>query len=74
MIQTGNLQAIQKLIMRFGVEIKKIIRDALELSYYSRGAWQYRDILMMSQGERDLALDFINERLKIASKQAFPVY
>lgn len=74
MIKAGDMRAVQKFIAKLGVEIKIIIKNTLEISYYSRGAWSYHQVLLMSQGERELALDFINERLKIASKQMFPVY
>jgi hypothetical protein len=74
MIQAGDMGAVQRLIMKLGVEIKQLIKLALEISYYSRGAWSYHQVLMMSQAEREMALEFINERLKIAAKQMFPVY
>ena len=74
MIRAGNMSEVQKLIMRLGNEIKALVKSALEISYYSRGAWSYHQVLLMSQGERELAVDFVNERLQIASKSMFPVY
>jgi len=74
MIQAGDMTAVQRLIMKLGAEIRSLVRSSLELSYYSRGAWSYHQVLMMSQAEREIAVDFINERLKIAAKQMFPVY
>ena len=74
MIRAGDMVAVQKHIMRLGGEIKQLVRSALEISYYSRGAWSYQAVLLMSQAEREMAVDFINERLKIASKSMFPVY
>ena len=68
------MSEVQKLIMRLGNEIKALVKSALEISYYSRGAWSYHQVLLMSQGERELAVDFVNERLQIASKSMFPVY
>lgn len=68
------MQAVQKLIVRLGSEIKNIVKSALEISYYSRGAWAYEQVLNMSQAEREMAVEFINERLKVASKQMFPIY
>jgi hypothetical protein len=68
------MPAVNKLIKRLGNEVKNIVKSALEISYFSRGAWGYHEVLMMSQGERELAVDFINERLKIASTSHFPVY
>jgi hypothetical protein len=74
MIKAGDMQAVQRLIGRLGNEIKALVKSALEISYFSRGAWSYHQVLMMSQAEREIAVDFINERLKIAGKSAFPVY
>ena len=74
MIRTGDGQQISKLIAQLGNEIKGIIRNSFELSYYSRGAWRYEDVLNMTAGERDIATDFINKRLEQAGKMSFPVF
>lgn len=74
MIKTGDMGAVRDHIVRLGVEIKHLVKSALEISYFSRGAWSYHQVLQMSQAEREMATDFINERLKVASKSAHPVY
>jgi hypothetical protein len=74
MIRLGDIGAVQNLIVKLGAEIKMLVKSALEISYYSRGAWSYHQVLLMSQGEREMAVEFINERLKIASKTMFPVF
>lgn len=74
MIRSGDMMAVQKHITRLGSEIKSLVRSAIEISYYSRGAWSYQQVLLMSQAEREIAVDFVNERLKVASKSMFPVY
>lgn len=74
MIAAGDMRAVKMLIDRLGLEIKNLVKSALELSYFSRGAWSYDAVLSMSAGERELAVDFINERLKIASKSPHPVF
>lgn len=74
MIRTGDGDKISKMIAQLGREIKGIIRNAIEVSYYSRGAWRYDDVLNMSAGERDIASEFINKRLEQASKMSFPVF
>ena len=74
MIRAGDMVAVQKMIQRLGAEIRNLVKSALEISYYSRGAWPYHTVLRMSQGEREEAVEFINGRLKIAAKQMFPVY
>ncbi len=74
MIRTGDGDKIGKLVAQLGNEIKSLIRNAFELSYFSRGAWRYEDVLNMSAGERDIATDFINKRLEQAGKMSFPVF
>lgn len=74
MIGLGDMHAVHALMMRMSGEIKSLIKSALEISYFSRGAWQYERVLEMSAGERDLAVEFINERLKAAAKMQHPVF
>lgn len=74
MIDSGDMEAVRKMIARLGGEIKSLVKSALEISYYSRGGWSYQQVLLMSQAEREMAIEFINERLQAASKQMFPVY
>jgi hypothetical protein len=74
MIRSGDMRAVQNLIIRLGNEIKGLVKSALEISYYSRGAWPYKTVLSMSQAEREMAVEFINDRLKVASKSMYPVY
>jgi hypothetical protein len=50
------------------------VKSSLELVYYFRGALQYQDALLMSPAERDLALEFVNERLEQARKMPYPVF
>ncbi len=70
----GDMAAMSRVIIRLGAEIKAIVNSAIEISYFSRGAWSYHEVLSMSQGERELAVEFINKRLEIAGKSPFPVY
>jgi hypothetical protein len=74
MIRAGDMVAVQKLIRRLGKEIEMLIKSAIEISYYSRGAWSYESVLRMSQAEREIAVEFINDRLKSQAKSMFPVY
>ena len=74
MIKSGDMDAVQKMIVRLGNEIRNLVKSALEISYYSRGAWTYDRVLLMSQAEREMAVEFINARLEIAKKSPFPVY
>lgn len=74
MIQSGDMPAVRKLIGRLGREIKMLVQSALEISWYSRGGWSYQQVLMMSQAEREMAVEFINERLTAAAKMSHPVF
>ncbi len=74
MIRAGDMVAVQQLILKLGKDIKTLIKSAIEISYYSRGAWSYHQVLAMSAAEREIAVEFVNERLKVASKAMFPVY
>ena len=72
MISSGDMQAVSQFIKRLGQEIRAIIQTAQEISFYSKGAWDYYTVLNMSQAEREIAVEIINERIKIASKTQFP--
>jgi hypothetical protein len=74
MIRTGDGDRISKFIAGLGREIRGIIRSAFELSYFSRGAWSYENVLNMSAVEREIASEFINKRLEEAKKMTFPVF
>ena len=74
MIRSGDMSEAQNMIARLGKEIKSLITSALELSYFSRGAWSYEQVLLMTAGEREIALEFINARIKMASKSTQPVF
>jgi hypothetical protein len=68
------MDEIQKTLAQLGRDIKNLIQSAVELSWWSRGAWSYECILNMSAGERDLCANFINKRLEQQSKNPHPVY
>jgi len=74
MIMAGDMKAVGAFTVRMGSEVRAIIKSAQDISYFSRGAWPYHTVLQMTQAEREMAVDFINERLKIAAKSMFPVY
>jgi hypothetical protein len=68
------MQDIQRTIKRLNKEIELLVKSCLELSWYSRGAWPYDQVLQMSAGERDVAFTFINKRLEQQQKVSYPVY
>lgn len=68
------MDKVQRHIAVLGNEIKRILHEAIELSYFSRGAWPYETVLNMTAGERDIASSFINKRLEVEAKRTTPVY
>ncbi len=60
---------------RLNREIGMIMKGAIQLAYFMRGAMLYNDIMYsMSYIERDLATQFIDKRLEQESKNPHPVY
>ena len=74
MMAAGDMTQVSRLIQELGNSTRSLVTSALELSYFSRGAWSYETIMHMSATEREMAADFIEKRLEIASKSAHPVY
>jgi hypothetical protein len=68
------LDRIKAHIEQLGKEIAQIIRAAFEISYFSRGAWQYEAVLNMTAGEREIAQEFLNKQLERAMKMPHPVF
>lgn len=62
------------MINSLAIDTRNLLKGAIEISYFSRGAWSYDLVLQMSPLERDLAIEFINKRLETASKSAYPIY
>lgn len=74
MIITADRGRVSEVIDLMAKDVRNLLDQAIEISYFSRGAIQYETVLKMTPLERDLAVKFINKRLEIASKQPFPVY
>jgi len=55
MIRDGDMAGVRALIQRLGVEVKQLMRTALEIAYFSRGSISYHEVLQMSAGERCVA-------------------
>jgi len=68
------MSGVRVLIQRLGAEVKQLVRGAIEIAYFSRGSISYNEVLQMSAAERDLAIEFIQERLEAAKKMQFPVF
>lgn len=68
MIRSGDMAAVSRLIRILGIEAKNTIKSVLEISYWSRGAWSYEEIMRMSAAERSLAVEFLDDRFEKAKK------
>jgi len=74
MIMNGDTSRISEVINSMALDVRSLLKTAIEIAYFSRGSIQYHEVLQMSPLERDLAVEFINKRLEIAGKSPFPVY
>jgi len=74
MIISGDTSRISEVINSMAVDVRNLLKSAIEIAYFSRGSIPYNDVLRMSALERDLAVEFINKRLEIAGKSPFPVF
>lgn len=74
MLLSNKMDRIQKMFGQLDSDIKALVKGAIELSWFSRGGWSYETIMNMSAGERDLASDFIKNRLESQAKSPFPIY
>lgn len=71
MISSGDRAGIIATIDRLQLEAKSLLQSAIEISYFSKGAIPYETVLNMSAVERDLAVEFLNKRLKEEAKNPF---
>jgi hypothetical protein len=74
MIISGDTSRIAEMINSMALDVRSLLKIAIEVAYFSRGSIPYNDVLRMSPLERDLAIDFINKRLESQAKSPFPVY
>jgi hypothetical protein len=74
MIISGDTSRISEVINSMAIDVRNLLKSAIEIAYFSRGSIPYNDVLRMSALERDLAVEFINKRLEIAGKSPFPVF
>jgi hypothetical protein len=73
-IISGDRGRVAEMINMMAVEVRNLLKAAIEIAYFSRGSIQYETVLNMTPLERDLATEFINKRLEQAAKSPFPVY
>ena len=59
---------------RLSREAEDLLKSAVQLSYFMRGAISYTEIMNMSRFERDAIAEFIEGRMEIERKKPNPVY
>lgn len=74
MIISGEAGKTAEMINTLAIDVRNLLKSAIEIAYFSRGSVQYESVLNMTPLERDLAIEFINKRLEAAGKSPFPVY
>jgi len=57
-----------------GREVEDLIDDAIQISYFMRGAISYEGVLERTPGERQRIGKFIEKRLDAESKSPHPIY
>lgn len=62
------------MINALAVDTRNLLKQAVEIAWYSRGSIQYGTALNMSPLERDIAIQFVNDRLEAQKKNPNPVY
>ena len=74
MIRSGNIRLIRDMFNSMEIESKGLIKGSLEIVYFMRGGCSYTEVMHMSPGERQIATEFINERLKEQLKMPNPIF
>jgi hypothetical protein len=74
MIMFGDSSRIAEMINALGIDTRNLLKQAVEIAWYSRGSIQYETALGMSPLERDIAIQFVNDRLEAQKKNPNPVY
>lgn len=62
------------MINSMAMDVRNLLKQAVEVAWYSRGSIQYETALSMSPLERDIVIQFVNDRLENQKKSPNPVY
>ena len=55
-------------------DVRNLLKQAVEIAWFSRGSIQYETALAMSPLEREITIEFVNNRLEGQKKSINPVY
>lgn len=56
----------------FQRDVRRLLEQITEISYYMRGSIQYESVMERSFVEREIMIDFIKKRLEQEAKRPFP--
>lgn len=73
-LRSGSSEDIQIMFARMARERRNILKSIFQLIYFMRGAVQYPDAMNMSLIERQLAIEFIDNRLDAERGKMYPIY
>lgn len=62
------------MINALGTDVRNLLKQAIDIAWYSRGSIQYEAALGMSPLERDIAIELVNGRLEAQKKSPHPIY
>lgn len=77
MIGSGNNEIIASVISSFTRQNEELVKSLQQLLYYYRGALGRDDVFALSHAEREICVNFLNERFKDAGdmiKKQIPVF
>lgn len=77
MIGFNDTEVIASVISAFTRQNEDLVKSIYQLMYYYRGALGRDDVWSLSHAERELAIEFLNERFKDAGeliKKQIPVF
>jgi len=74
MIMFGDAARVSDMINALAIDTRNLLKQAVEIAWFSRGSIQYETALGMSPLERDIAVQFVNDRLEAQKKNPNPVY
>lgn len=74
MIMSGDSSRIAEMIDGMAKDVRNLLKQAVEIAWFSRGSIQYETALAMSPLEREITIEFVNNRLEGQKKSINPVY
>lgn len=70
MIRSGDDASIQQFMVALIMGMRQLIKNVLELVYYMKGGLTYTEAMNMSAVEREIAMEFVSDKLQEEAKAA----